>query len=140
MARPQRGKKVPRPSSTDYDAPAGGPADPGTVGPAAGAAAAEPERAAGAEAPEPVAPEPLIVVYESSERDWKTRLQIVQSGFGSTAAWTAVVDAWRDTSASFGLLAARVLAPLGRSALAALGSARHAPALSPALRPAPARP
>jgi hypothetical protein len=80
------------------------------------------------------------VVYESSEHDSKTRLQIVQSGFGSTAAWTAIVDAWRDTSASFVLLPVRTFVPLGRSALAALRAALRAPALAPALRPAPVRP
>jgi hypothetical protein len=80
------------------------------------------------------------VVYESSERDSKTRLQIVQSGFGRTTAWTAIVDAWRDTSASFALLSAHVLIPFGRAALAALRSRIRVPALAPALRPAPARP
>src|SRR5687767_3389097 len=107
MARHQQGKrKRSRPASADHVAATGGPARPGTVRPAA----AEPEHAAGAEEPGPV-----IVVYESSERDSKTRLQIVQSGFGSTAAWTAIVDAWRDTSASFALLYGRALILLGRS-------------------------
>lgn len=132
MARHQRGKgKLSRPSSADHVASTGGPPGLGRVRPAA----AEPAQAAGADEPGPV-----IVVYESSERDSTTRLQIVQSGFGSTAAWTAVVDAWRDTSASFALLAARVLVPLGRAALAALRSGIRVPALSPALRPALARP
>jgi hypothetical protein len=88
-------------------------------------------------------PGPVIVVYESSERDSKTRLQIVQSGFGSLAAWTAIVDAWRGTSASVALHPARLLIPLlplGRSALAALRAGLRVPALAPALRPAPARP
>jgi hypothetical protein len=97
--------------------------------------AGEVARTAGADAAELV-----IVVYESSERDSKTRLQIVQRGFGGVAAWTAIVDAWRDTSASFALLAAHVLVPLGRAALAALRSGVRVPALAPALRPAPARP
>ena len=132
MARHRWGKqKRSRTASADHVASTGGPSSLGTLRPAA----AEPEPAAGARTPEPV-----IVVYESSERDWKTRLQIVQSGSGSTAAWTAVVDAWRDTSASFALRSARVLVPLGRSALAALRSGIRVPALSPALRPAPVRP
>ena len=139
MARHQRGKrKVSRPSSADHGASTDGPARLDTVRPAAAAAAAGPEPTARAEGAAEA--EPVIVVYESRERDWWTRLQIVQSGFGSTAAWAAVVDAWRDTSASFALLPARVLVPLGRSALAALRSAVRAPALSPALRPALARP
>ena len=132
MARHQRGKQeISRPTSTDHVTSAGGPANRGTVPPAG----AEPGPVAGAEALEPV-----IVVYESSERDSKTRLQIVQSGFGRAAAWSAIVAAWGDTQASFAHLAARAIAPLGRSALAALWSAVRAPALSPALRPAPARP
>ncbi|MGH2351839.1 MAG: hypothetical protein ACRDJN_09535 [Chloroflexota bacterium] len=80
------------------------------------------------------APEPVIVIYQSSERDSKTRLQIVQSGFGGTAAWTAIVDTWRDTSATFALLPARVL-----RVVAALHSAIRVPVLAPALRPAAVR-
>src|SRR5438093_52319 len=132
MARHPRGKQQrSRPSSTDHVASTGGPSSPGAVLPAA----VGPAQAAGAEEHEPV-----IVVYESSERDSKTRLQIVQSGFGSTAAWTAVVDAWRDTSASFALVSAHIFIPLGRAALAALRAALRVPALSPALRPALVRP
>jgi hypothetical protein len=83
------------------------------------------------------------VVYASSageERSGKTRLQIVQSGFGGSAAWTAVVDAWRDASDALALLPGPALARLGRAVLASLRGAVRAPALSPALRPAPARP
>jgi hypothetical protein len=95
------------------------------MGRAADAAAAA-GQAAGSEAPEPV-----IVVYESSEPDSKARLQIVQGGFGGTAAWTAIVDAWRDVSAAFALLPSRFLATL-RSAIRIVAPA-------PALRPAAAR-
>ncbi len=131
MARHQRGKRtVSRSSSAEDVGSTGQPWECGAVQPAA----EEPEHA-GAEAPEPV-----IVLYESSERDSKTRLQIVQSGFGNSVAWTAIVDAWRDTSASFVLLTAHVLVPLGRSALAALRSGIRLPALSPALRPSAVRP
>jgi hypothetical protein len=80
------------------------------------------------------------VVYASTEGDSKTRLQIVQSGFGSTTAWSAVLDAWRDASASLALLPVRALAGLGRAALAALRGPERAPACSLALCPAVARP
>ena len=132
MARHRRGKqKASRRSSTEHVAAAGGSLSPTE----ARVAAAEPASEADEEATQPV-----IVVYESRERDSKTCLQIVQSGFGSTAAWTALVDAWRGTSASFALRCARVVVPLGRSVLAALRCAAPRPAPSPALRPVLARP
>src|SRR5689334_3116004 len=136
MATRQHGKQsTPQSLSADCGASTGKPSNLGALRPTA----AEPTPAAGTERVDGA--EPVIVIYESSERDSKTRLQIVQSGFGGAAAWTALVDAWRDTSASFALLAARVFATLGRPAVAALRSSVRGPALSlplsSALRPVP---
>jgi hypothetical protein len=102
--------------------------------PAEGRAVASDVAQEAAQSVQPAGPgssEPVIVLYESSERDSKTRLQIVQSGFGGTSAWMAIIDAWCDTSATFAWLPARILA--------ALCSAVRVPALAPALRPAAVR-
>lgn len=59
--------------------------------------------------------EPLMMVFEQDDEDEKTRIQIVQSGFGSRADWGALVSSWRGGLTSLIALVSESSAVLGRT-------------------------
>ena len=75
--------------------------------------------------------EPLMMVFERDDEDEETRIQIVQSGFGSMADWGALVSSWRGGLTSLIALVSESSAVLGRT-MGVLGRQRL-------LQPIPAR-
>ncbi len=76
--------------------------------------------------------EPLMMVFERDDEDEETRIQIVQSGFGSMADWGALLNSWRGGLTSLIALVSESSVELAR-AMSVLARERL-------LQPIPARP